>query len=53
MANPNRTRPDGCPECMAHDNAPTRTETVPNGVQCHYRCACGCEWITSWWGEDD
>ena len=42
---------DGCPECLERDNAPARTEYVPNGVQCAYRCrSCGCEWTTSWWG---
>ncbi len=44
---------DGCPSCMARDNAPTTTQRVPSGVQCHYACPCGARWVTCWWEGDD
>lgn len=45
---------DGCPSCMARDNAPTTTQRVPSGIQCTYECRdCGQDWITSWWEADD
>lgn len=51
LRNPAHIRFDGCPECMARDNAPHATEPAETGVICHYRCTvCGCEWTTSWWG---
>lgn len=42
---------DGCPCCMARDNAPHRTQdTGEGGVECDYTCReCGTEWRTAWW----
>lgn len=41
---------DSCPECMARDNTPERTQRVPGGWQCHYVCrTCKGTWMTAWW----
>ena len=54
MAGPEHTQNlDGCPECLARNNAPHYSTPADGGVICHYVCVvCGCDWSTSWWGGD-